>query len=157
MAMQIEHLDSNQHHTKHEEESLQFELEASSRRHNPFYNSDKFGPLLAYRFGPFSEFIMAVSLSDNFKLPITLCPYDGMSDPQTQVTMFKSIMLLNGVVDLYLGRAFPTFLEKLAVLCFSSLTVGSIHNFFEISQTFVNQFSSSQIYTKTIDALNHVK
>ena len=35
------------------------------------------------------DFIMLISLSDNFKLPLTLFLYDSTGDPQIHVTMFK--------------------------------------------------------------------
>ena len=71
--------------------------------------------------------------------------------------MFKLTMLLNGTIDLALYRAFPMFLEKSTLLWFSYFLARSLNNFSRLSQVFVNQFSSSQIYTKTANALNPVK
>ena len=86
---------------------------------------------------------MSVALPENFQHPTKLNPYDGIGDSQVHVTMFKLMMLVNRVNDLFLYKTFPTFLEKLALLWFSSLPADTIHNFGELSQTFVNRFSSS--------------
>ena len=61
----------------------------------------------------FSEFIMSIALPENFQLPNTLKPYDGTRDPQLHLTMFRSMMLVNGASDPILYRTFPT-LEKVA-------------------------------------------
>ena len=86
---------------------------------------------------------MSVAFSENFQLLATLKPYDGTGDPQVHVTMFMSMMLVNGASDPFLCKTFPTFLEKAALLWFSSLPVGTIHNFAKLSQAFMNRFSSS--------------
>ena len=52
--------------------------------------------------GPFLEFIIYVALPENFKFPMTLKSSDGTRDPQVHVTMFKSMMLVNGVSDPFL-------------------------------------------------------
>ena len=62
--------------------------------------------------GPFSEFNMSVTFPENFKLVTTLKPYNGTRDLQVHVTMFKSMILVNGVSDPFLCRTFPTFLER---------------------------------------------
>ena len=107
--------------------------------------------------GLFLEFIMFVALLENFKLPTTLKPYDGIRDLQVHVTMFKSMMLVNGASDPFLYRTFPAFLEKPAVIWFSSLPIRLIHDFIELSQAFVNCFSSSQVYKKTSDSFNAIR
>ena len=98
--------------------------------------------LLIYS-GPFSEFIMSIALSENFQLPTMLKPYDGIGDPQVHVTMFKSMMLVNGASDQFLCRTLPTFLQKTAFLWFSSLPARSIHDLAKLSQAFMNHSSSS--------------
>ena len=105
---------------------------------------------------PLSEFIMFVALPNNFKLPMTLRPYDGNGDPQVHVTMFRSMMLVDGAIDPFFYWTFPTFLEKVALLWFSSLLAGLIHDFVELSQAFVNHFSSSRVYKKTLNSLNMI-
>ena len=52
--------------------------------------------------GPLLEFIMSVALLENFKLSTILKPYNGIEDPQVYVTMFKSMMLVNGANDPFL-------------------------------------------------------
>ena len=70
--------------------------------------------------------------------------------------MFRSMMLVNGGSDPFLCRIFQTLLEKAALLWFSSVLAGTIHNFPELSQAFVNRFSSIQVYKKTLDSLNAI-
>ena len=67
------------------------------------------------------------------------------------------MMLVNGASDPFLYRTFLTFLEKAALLWFSSLPARTIHNFAELSQALVNQFSLSRVYKKTSDALNAIR
>ena len=105
---------------------------------------------------PFTEFIMSVALPENFQLLMMLKLYDGIGVPQLHVTMFRSMILVNEVRDPFLYRTFPTFLEKVTLLWFSSLPVGIIHNFVELSQAYTNRFSSSQVYRKTSDSLNAI-
>ena len=92
---------------------------------------------------PFSEFIMLIAFPENFQLLTTLKPYDGTGDPQLHLTMFRSMILVNGESDPFLYRTFLTFLEKAALLWFSSLPSRTIHSFAELSQAFVNRFSLS--------------
>ena len=73
------------------------------------------------------------------------------------LTMFKSTMLVNGAIAPFLCRTFPTFFEKAILLWFSSLPAGSIHDFVELSQAFMNHFFSSRVYKKTLDSLNAIK
>ena len=119
--------EDNNHNTRGREETFQ----TTTTQGLPIYS------------GLFSKFIMSVTLLENFKLPTILKSYDGTGDPQVHVTIFKSIMLVNGASDPFLCRTFPTFLEKVALLWFLSLPTGSIHGFVELSQVFVNRFSLS--------------
>ena len=50
----------------------------------------------------FSKFVISVTLNRNFKLPLTLRPYDGTGNLQVHFTMFKSMVLLNGATDTFL-------------------------------------------------------
>ena len=67
------------------------------------------------------------------------------------------MMLVDGASDPILCRKFLTFLEKATLLWFSSLPTRTIHSFTKLSQAFVNQFSSNQVYKKTLDALNAIR
>ena len=103
--------------------------------------------------GPFSKFI---ALSENFQLPTILKPYDGTKDPHFHLTIFKSMMLINGASDPLFYKTFLTFLEKAALLWFSSLPIKTVHSFAELSQAFMNRFYSSQVNKKTLDTLNAI-
>ena len=59
---------------------------------------------------------MSVALPDNFKLLMTLRPYDRTSDPQIHIIMFKSMMLVKGATNPFLCQTFPTFLKKAFLL-----------------------------------------
>ena len=68
---------------------------------------------------------------------MTLLSYKGMHDPTPNITMVKSMILLNNASDLFLYQAFLIFLEEYAFLLFSSLPVGSVHDFQDLSQAFI--------------------
>ena len=88
---------------------------------------------------------------------MTLKSYDGAGDLQIHVTMFKLIMLVNGVSDPFLCRIFPIFPKKPTLLWFLSLPSRLIHNFAELSQAFVNRFFSSRVYKKTSNFFNAIR
>ena len=62
---------------------------------------------------PFTTSITSHPLPFKFKMP-TLDSYDGMRDPCDHITMFKTTMHLQGILDEIICRAFPTTLKGLA-------------------------------------------
>ena len=51
---------------------------------------------------------MLVVLPAHFKLLLSLQPYDGTGDPREHVTLFTSMMLLNGATNPFFYPAFLT-------------------------------------------------
>ena len=92
------------------------------RREKTYQMTTTQGPLIYFE--RFSEFIMSMVLPENF---------NGTSDPQVYMTMFKSMMLVNGASDPCPLANFSTFLENTALLWFSSLLARTIHDFAKLS------------------------
>ena len=59
---------------------------------------------------PFSQMIMQEPIPLNFKLP-QFESYDGTSDPVDHLEAFQTMMLLHGMPDAILYRAFPSTLK----------------------------------------------
>ena len=104
---------NNDDPTRDEEENNTYNIRGIEETYQMTTNE---GSLIYSR--PFSQFTMSMALSENFKLLMTLKPYDETEDLQVHVTMFKSMMLVNGASDLFLYRTFPTFLEKVTLCGF---------------------------------------
>ena len=56
--------------------------------------------------GPFSKFVMLVSLSHSLKLLATLEPHERTSDPHEHLKMFNYMIHLNSAIDPILCRVF---------------------------------------------------
>ncbi|XP_025703881.1 uncharacterized protein [Arachis hypogaea] len=93
----------------------------------------------------------------NYTLPMTLTPYKGIGYPRVHVTKFESMMFLNSDSNPILCRSFPTFLDRVALLWFSSLPAGSITSFDEFAKMFINHFIASKIYVRDSDYLSTIK
>jgi len=100
---------------------------------------------------------MVVSLLNGFRLPSTLEPYDGTTDPQEHLTMFNAAMLLSEGVNPIMCRSFPNILKNLTMLWFSFLDPNSIHDFFELATCFLTHFSTSQAHRKTSASLINLR
>ncbi|XP_016192703.1 uncharacterized protein LOC107633610 [Arachis ipaensis] len=96
-------------------------------------------------------------MPQNFTLPSTLKPYNGIGDPNVHVTKFQAMMFMNKDSDQILCRTFPTFLDGAALIWFSNLPEGSISNFDELADQFVNHFAASKIYVHNSDYLSTIK
>jgi len=83
---------------------------------------------------------MFVPLLEGFCLPGTLELYDRTIDPQEHLMMFNSLMLLSGGIDPIVCHAFPSTLKKSSILWFSTLKLGSINDFFELTTRFLTHF-----------------
>ncbi|XP_072064486.1 uncharacterized protein [Arachis hypogaea] len=64
---------------------------------------------------------------------------------------------MNKESNLILCRTFPTFLDGAALIWFSNLPEGSISNFDELADQFVNHFAASKIYVHNSDYLSTIK
>ena len=77
---------------------------------------------------PSSQMIMQEPILPNFKLP-QFESYDGTSDPVDHLEAFQTMMLLHGVLDAILCRAFPSTLKGAARNWYSTLKSGTIFSF----------------------------
>ncbi|XP_057730265.1 uncharacterized protein LOC130945573 [Arachis stenosperma] len=67
------------------------------------------------------------------------------------------MMFMNKESDPILCHTFPTFLDGAALIWFSNLPKGSISNFDELAEQFVNHFVAFQIYVHNSDYLSTIK
>ncbi|XP_058217315.1 uncharacterized protein LOC131328385 [Rhododendron vialii] len=88
---------------------------------------------------PFIIAVMAYSLPSKFKLR-TFEPFDSTGDPLDHLETYKAFMLLHGILDQIMCRAFPTTLKGSARVWFGKLASGSIKTFSRLSQLFVEHF-----------------
>ncbi|XP_057730587.1 uncharacterized protein LOC130945914 [Arachis stenosperma] len=109
------------------------------------------------RTNPFAKEVMSFEMPQNFTLPSTLKPYNGIGDPNVHVTKFQAMMFMNKDSDPILCRTFPTFLDGAALIWFSNLPEGSISNFDELADQFINHFAASKIYAHNSDYLSTIK
>ncbi|XP_025627281.1 uncharacterized protein [Arachis hypogaea] len=93
----------------------------------------------------------------NFTLPSTLKPYQGIGDPNVHVTKFHAMMFMNKEFDPILCHTFPTFLDGAALIWFSNLPKGSISNFDELVDQFINHFAALKIDVHNSDYLSTIK
>ncbi|XP_025702531.1 uncharacterized protein [Arachis hypogaea] len=106
---------------------------------------------------PFTKEVMSFEMPKNFTLSSTLKPYQGIGDPNVHVAKFHAMMFMNKESDPILCRTFPTFLDGAALSWFSNLPEGSISNFDELVDQFVNHFAASKIYVHNSDYLSTIK
>ncbi|XP_057734663.1 uncharacterized protein LOC130950136 [Arachis stenosperma] len=109
------------------------------------------------RTNPFAKEVTSFEMPQNFTLPSTLKPYNGIGDPNVHVTKFQAMMFMNKDSDPILCRTFPTFLDGAALIWFSNLPEGSISSFDELADQFVNHFAASKIYVHNSDYLSTIK
>ncbi|XP_025660953.1 uncharacterized protein [Arachis hypogaea] len=67
------------------------------------------------------------------------------------------MMFMNKESNPILCRTFPTFLDGATLIWFSNLPEGSISNFDELADQFVNHFAASKIYVHNSDYLSTIK
>ena len=83
--------------------------------------------------------------------------YDASKDPLDHLESFKTLMLLQGVVDEIMCRAFPTMLKGPTKIWFSRLTPNSISTFKELSAQFSSYFIERHRYKKSTACLMSIK
>ena len=102
--------------------------------YSPAYSEDIFTD------PPFSQKIMQESIPSNFKLS-QFESYDGISDPIDHLKVFQTMMLLDAL-DAILCRAFPSTLKGAVRNWYSTLKLGTIFSFDQISHQFMAHFIS---------------
>ena len=76
--------------------------------------------------------------------------YDGAKDPLDHLESFKTLMHLQGIVNVTMCRAFPTTLKRPMRILFSKLTPNSIDTFKELSAQFASHFIGGHRYKESI-------
>lgn len=71
-------------------------------------------------------------------------PYNSNADPIDHLQSFISVMVLHGVSDAIMCRAFPTMLRGAARTWYTQLKSRSIENFKQLSKSFVENFVTSK-------------
>ncbi|XP_015945599.1 uncharacterized protein LOC107470699 [Arachis duranensis] len=97
-------------------------------------------------------------MPQNFVLPTALEPYKGFGDSGAHVKKFQFMMFFNGTNNEHvLCRAFPTYLDGVALLWFFKLSAGSISSFEELARSFIDYFVASRIYVHGLDYLGTIR
>ena len=105
---------------------------------------------------PFSQMIMQESIPPNFKFP-QFESYDGTSDPVDHLEAFRTMMLLHGAPDAILCRAFPSTLKGAARNWYSTLKLGTIFFFDQMSHQFAAHFVSSRHLRRGSESFINIK
>ena len=100
--------------------------------------------------------IMQKPIPSNFKLP-QFESYDGISDPVDHLEAFRTMMLLHGVPDAILCRAFPSTLKGATRNWYSALKSSTIFSFDQISHQFAAHFVSSRRPRRSSESLINIK
>ena len=100
--------------------------------------------------------IMQEPIPPNFKLP-QFESYDRTSDPVDHLEAFRTMMLLHDAPDAILCRAFPSTLKGTARNWYSTLKLGTIYSFDQMSHQFVAHFVSSRHLRKGSESLINIK
>ncbi|XP_010674596.1 uncharacterized protein LOC104890717 [Beta vulgaris subsp. vulgaris] len=88
---------------------------------------------------PFSASILMATQSQKIKFP-SVDAYDGTTDPDDHLAMYKHLMLTTQADDATWCKYFPVTLKGLAQRWFSQLPTSSIHNFNELVVLFTHHF-----------------
>ena len=84
---------------------------------------------------PFTTSVLECPLPPKFRFP-QLEVYNGTKDPLGHIGAFKTILNLQQTPSVVICRSFPTTLRGAARVGFSKLSVSSIANFEQLSDSF---------------------
>ncbi|XP_030958823.1 uncharacterized protein LOC115980741 [Quercus lobata] len=118
--------------------------------------SSGFNELVHRTDSPFTASVTLFLLSPTFRMP-QVKTYDASKDPLDHLESFKTLMLLQGVVDEIMRRVFPTMLKSPIKIWFSRLTPNSISTFKELSAQFSSYFIGRHRYKKSTACLMSIK
>ena len=105
---------------------------------------------------PLSEEILRVQFPKKFSAP-SFEYYGGTSDLMQHLRHYQDKMAVYSYDDRLLCRLFPSSLKGLAFDWFYSLKSGTLHNFEQVAQAFLSQYSSCQEYRKNNNHLFTLK
>ena len=80
---------------------------------------------------PFSQEIIEAHRPKKFKM-LSVEPFDGATDPDNHLDVYKSQMYVQGMDDAMCCRYFPTTVRGMAQKLFSGLPSGSITSFLQL-------------------------
>ena len=83
----------------------------------------------------------------------SLDSYDGTRDLFDHIATFKTTMLLQGVLDEIMCRAFPTTLKGPARVWFNKIPSDTVSSFEDLSKLFVNNFIGGQRHKRSLSSL----
>jgi len=75
--------------------------------------------------------------------------FDGTTDPDDHVDVYKAQMYVQDVDDATCGRYFPASLQGIAQKWFNGLPRGSVSSFFQLAELFNTHFLASKKERKT--------
>ncbi|XP_031120287.1 uncharacterized protein LOC116023427 [Ipomoea triloba] len=105
---------------------------------------------------PFTDDVMSTHYPQDLRIPLVRT-YNGRSDPQDHINMYYGSMLMLGVCDAVICRAFFATLVGRAAEWFRSLEPHSIANFSQLADKFVRRFAANKSRKKPYTYLNKVK
>ncbi|KAL2457595.1 Uncharacterized protein Adt_46312 [Abeliophyllum distichum] len=104
----------------------------------------------------FSAGIRNASIPHEFLVP-KITPYTGKGDPLDHVNTYKTEMSLRGATPALKCRAFHLILSRGAKRWYNKLVAGSISNWPELKNTFINYFSSGKPASVPVQHLHDIK
>ncbi|XP_019182045.1 PREDICTED: uncharacterized protein LOC109177190 [Ipomoea nil] len=105
---------------------------------------------------PFTDDVMNTHYSQDLRIPM-MRTYIGRSDPQEHIDMYYGNMLMLGVSDAVICRAFFARLAGKAAEWFRKLEPWSVGNFSQLADKFVRRFAVNRLKKKPYTYLNLVK
>ncbi|XP_031116551.1 uncharacterized protein LOC116020211 [Ipomoea triloba] len=105
---------------------------------------------------PFTDDVMSLHYPQDLRIPM-MRTYIGRSDPQEHIDMYYGNMLMLGVTDAVICRAFFATLAGKAAEWFRKLEPRSIGNFSQLADKFARRFAVSRSKKKPYTYLNGVK
>lgn len=105
---------------------------------------------------PFVDSVMLTEYPTDLRLP-SIKTYLGKSDPESHVNAYYGSMIMMGLSDAVICRAFFSTLGGRAAEWFRTLEPGSIENFHQLSAQFVKRFGVHKTQRRHFTHLNTLK
>jgi len=105
---------------------------------------------------PFSAEVINAPRYGKIKMP-TMDLYDGTTDPEEHLGVYKAQMYVQDVDDASYCRYFPATLKGVAQSWFNGLAPGSVTCFQDLTEKFVSQFIASRKERRTSIHLSKIK
>ncbi|XP_019176074.1 PREDICTED: uncharacterized protein LOC109171497 [Ipomoea nil] len=105
---------------------------------------------------PFTDDVMNTHYPQDLRIPM-MRTYIGQSDPKEHIDMYYGNMLMLGVSDAFICRAFFATLAGKAAEWFRKLEPRSVGNFSQLADKFVRRFTVNRLKKKPYTYLNPIK